>query len=73
MYYRKVYICLKEKLYCCGKIMAKPIENTPVLQGEDVRLFYEELDKEGRTPNKKRLSLLRESMDIYKKVSCDRK
>jgi hypothetical protein len=53
--------------------MAKPIENTPVLRGEDVKLFYEELEKEDKTPNEKRLSLLRESLDIYKKVSYARK
>lgn len=48
--------------------MAKPIEPTPILKGEDVTEFYRQMEKEAKSPNPRRLELIRTSQDVYNKI-----
>lgn len=49
--------------------MAKPIEPTPILRGEDAKRFDEVLAQEERKPNKKRIDFIKESIEVFKKVA----
>jgi hypothetical protein len=49
--------------------MAKPIEPTPVLKGEDAERFYEMLDKEERQPDQKRIEFIKKSISVFETVS----
>jgi len=49
--------------------MSKPIKPTPILRGEDAKIFDEVLAQEERKPNQKRIDFIKESIEIYKKVS----
>lgn len=48
--------------------MAKQIESTPVLKGDDVTKFYETMQKEEANPDPKRLQLITKGIDIYSKI-----
>ena len=48
--------------------MAKQIESTPVLKGDDVVKFYETMQKEEANPDPKRLELITKGIDIYSKI-----
>ncbi len=47
--------------------MAKPIEPTPILKGEDAKRFYEELDRAESSPSSKKAQFIKECVDIYMK------
>ena len=49
--------------------MAKQIEPTPILKGEDVAEFYDVMAKEEARPNPKRVELITKSQDIYSKIT----
>jgi hypothetical protein len=49
--------------------VAKPIEPTPMLKGEDVVKFYETMQKEEANPDPKRLELITKGIDIYAKIT----
>jgi hypothetical protein len=49
--------------------VAKPIEPTPTLRGDDVTQFYKEMEKEEKTPNPRRVELISKSKEIYSKIS----
>ena len=46
--------------------MAKPIEPTPILRGEDARRFLESMYKEQTNPDPKRLEVLRKAREAAK-------
>ena len=46
--------------------MAKPIEPTPILRGEDARRFLENMHKEETNPDPKRLEVLRKAREAAK-------
>jgi hypothetical protein len=47
--------------------MAKPIEPTPILRGEDAKRFYEDLDRTESNPSPKKASFIKECVEIYLK------
>ena len=49
--------------------MAKPIEPTPVIRGEDAERFYELLAKEERQPDQKRIEFIKKSINVFETVS----
>ena len=51
-----------------GDYVAKPIEPTPVIEGDDVRIFFETMRKEESNPNPKRLALIAKGKDIFSKI-----
>ncbi len=48
--------------------MAKPIEPTPTLRGEDAIRFIQNMIKEERNPDPKRIAMLREAKKMKFKV-----
>lgn len=48
--------------------MAKPIEPTPVIKGEDAKRFDEVLAQEERQPNQKRINFIKKSIEVYRKI-----
>ena len=48
--------------------VAKPIESTPMLKGEDIVKFYEVMHKEEFHPDPKRIELITKGIDIYSKI-----
>jgi hypothetical protein len=49
--------------------MAKPIESTPVLKGDDIRKFYETMRKENSSPDPKRIELIIKGQDVFSKIA----
>ncbi len=49
--------------------MAKPIEPTPILKGEDVVEFYKQLEKEEKSPNPRRVEFIQKSQEVYNKIA----
>ena len=49
--------------------VAKPIEPTPVLEGEDIKRFYEVMRKEESTPDPKRIELIVKGQDVFSKIA----
>jgi len=47
--------------------VAKSIEPTPILKGEDAKKFYEDLDRAESNPSSKKASFIKECIDIYLK------
>ncbi|MBI5046388.1 hypothetical protein HZC07_01510 [Candidatus Micrarchaeota archaeon] len=45
--------------------MAKPIQPTPILKGEDAEKFYEDLDHAESKPSPKKAQFIKECVDIY--------
>lgn len=48
--------------------MAKQIEPTPVLEGEDIRIFFETMHKEESNPDPKRIELIAKGQDVFSKI-----
>ncbi len=44
--------------------MAKPIEATPTLEGEDAKRFIENMIKEETNPDPRRIAFIREALNI---------
>lgn len=49
--------------------VAKPIEPTPVLKGQDIVKFYEVMHKEEANPDPKRVELINKGLEVYGKIS----
>jgi hypothetical protein len=49
--------------------VAKPIEPTPVLEGEDIKRFYETMRKEESNPDPKRIELIAKGQDVFSKIA----
>ena len=47
--------------------MAKPIEPTPILKGEDAKNFYEDLERADSSPSLKKAQFIKECIDLYMK------
>ena len=47
--------------------MAKPIQPTPILSGEDAKRFLENMAKEQETPSPTRVSFIKEALADSKK------
>lgn len=45
--------------------MARPIEPTPILEGEDAERFMKDLEEAETKPNPKKKAFLNECRDIY--------
>ncbi len=48
--------------------VAKPIEPTPMLRGEDVTKFYDVMRKEESHPDPKRVGLIEKGISIFSKI-----
>ncbi|MFH0737445.1 MAG: hypothetical protein V1827_02015 [Candidatus Micrarchaeota archaeon] len=48
--------------------MAKPIESTPVITGDDVRIFLETIRKEDAHPDPKRLKLIAYGEEVFSRI-----
>ncbi len=53
-------------IYSVNK-MAKPIEPTPILKGEDAKKFYEELERAESSPSPKKAQFIKECVNLYLK------
>ncbi|MEK6982760.1 MAG: hypothetical protein AABX38_07530 [Candidatus Micrarchaeota archaeon] len=49
--------------------MAKQIEPTPILKGQDIVKFYEIMHKEESTPDPNRVNLITKGLNVFSKVS----
>lgn len=49
--------------------VAKPIEPTPILTGEDAKKFLDNMLKEQETPSPKRVELIDEALKDFKKYN----
>ncbi len=49
--------------------MAKPIEPTPKICGEDVIRFYKIMQKEETNPDPKRLKIIEKGIEVFSKIS----
>jgi hypothetical protein len=49
-------------------LVAKPIEPTPVLEGEDIERFFETMRKEESSPDPKRLELIAQGRVVFSKI-----
>lgn len=47
--------------------MAKPIEPTPILKGEDATRFYKELESAELNPNPEKAKFIKECVELYQK------
>jgi len=47
--------------------MARPIEPTPILKGEDAKRFYEDLDQAESKPSLKKAKFIKECIELYRK------
>ncbi|MFH1247270.1 MAG: hypothetical protein V1644_02720 [Candidatus Micrarchaeota archaeon] len=47
--------------------MAKPIEPTPILKGEDAKRFYEELENAEANPSITKSQFVKECISLYQK------
>ncbi|MDO8554266.1 MAG: hypothetical protein Q7S22_05640 [Candidatus Micrarchaeota archaeon] len=45
--------------------MAKPIESTPILKGEDAKRFYEETENAEVNPSFKKAQFIKECIELY--------
>lgn len=48
-------------------MMARPIEPTPILRGEDAKRFYEDLDRAEANPDPKKAAFIKECIEIFRK------
>ena len=48
--------------------VAKPIEPTPVLEGEDIRRFLETMRKEESNPDPRRLELIANAKSVFSRI-----
>jgi len=49
--------------------MAKQIEPTPVLRGQDIVKFYEVMHKEEANPDPRRVELINKGIAVFSKIS----
>ena len=49
--------------------VAKPIEPTPILKGQDIVRFYEVMHKEESNPDPRRVELINKGLDVFSRVS----
>lgn len=49
--------------------VAKPIEPTPVLKGEDIVRFYEAMHKEESNPDPKRIEIIKKGLNVFSTIS----
>lgn len=47
--------------------MAKPIEPTPILKGEDAKRFYDDLDQAEAKPDPKKAKFIKECVELFLK------
>jgi len=48
--------------------MAKPIEPTPILEGDDAKRFIQDLKREEENPSPERVKFLKKCIETYKKT-----
>lgn len=49
--------------------MAKQIEPTPILKGEDIVKFYKNMHKEESDPDPRRINLITKGLEVFLKIS----
>ena len=47
--------------------MAKPIEPTPILKGEDAKRFYEDLERAESNPSSEKAKFVKDCIELYQK------
>lgn len=49
--------------------MAKQIEPTPVLKGQDILKFYEAMHNEASNPDPRRIEIIRKGLDVFSRIT----
>jgi len=49
--------------------MAKPIQPTPILEGEDAERFLRSMVKEQTNPDPKRVAIIKKALEDFKKFT----